>query len=824
MPTLRRALLSLALGVCVALPAAAQTPVTSSGEPQASNTGSVPAGAPAVNPASPPGTAYNQPNAGSIGPSPAGTVPSSSSAPSGPETRVNPATGASIAPPPPGAPKGPPGAGPNRLNFELKFAPEKGKKEGGAALGSAVTLDYKRDDYAVLTGAVQVHYQDLDLSGDHVEINLTTKEVVAQGNVILDQGPKRMTGTTLNFDLDTKTGKMLQATAFVAADYFFAGVEIDKTGDDSYTVYNGIFTACDQKTPDWSFRLQRADVDVEGYAHMRHVTFRVKQVPVLFTPYLLYPAKKDRASGLLVPTVEYTGERGAALNLAYFQTLGQSYDTTFHLTPFLRGYVGGGDEFRYHPTEGTWGDWTGYAVRDPVDKDKLRWKVDVNHETDDLPFGMRLVVHYQKYSDFDYLRDFERDFDTSSLRFIDSRAFITGNWGPNLLNIQLDDNQILFNTGTDFTSDVDQKKLPEFEYQLRSTKIGPTPFYAQMDNFFDYLEINRPGSYSGTYGRLDLFPQITLPVNTFPWLSLSVTGGYRLTEYQKSINPTTGLSFENQGLTRSLPYGSAEIVGPSFSKIMEYEIADFAKFKHVIEPRITYTYYGLFTDAQQLKVPQFDDIDAPLSTNNVRIALDNRILAKPDTADASAREILLFEIARMYSFDSAFPLDQSTTDLKTASDASPIDFMLRFAPTEKLSTKGEVEYSTFFKRIESTSLSSDWSFGNNQTLGLTWFTNYIPESGVSESNQVRVNTALDIIPQRLSIQAQVGWDIQNHLIGQQYYAINWAAQCYGFRLEFRKFEALEGPRLSDTDIRFSITLKGIGTLLDLNSRAVNSAP
>ncbi|HVR10718.1 MAG TPA: LPS assembly protein LptD [Thermoanaerobaculia bacterium] len=805
-------------------------------EPQAANTGNVPAGAPAVNPAAPPGTAPGQPSQGSIGPSPAGTVPSSApGATPGGGQRHNPATGAPAAPG--GAPKGPPGAGANRMDFNLKF------EDGGTAAGSAVTFDYKRNDYAVLTGAVQVHYQDLELSADHVEIDLTSKQVVAQGNVILDQGPKRLTGTTLNFDLDTKTGKMLEATAYVAPDYYFSGVEVDKTGEDTYEVFDGLFTSCVQKTPDWSFHLARARVEVEGYAHMRNVTFRVKELPLFYTPWLLYPAKKDRASGMLMPSIHSSGQRGSSISLAYFQTLGQSFDDTVYLEPYIRGYLGAGDEFRYHPTEGTWGDVEGYAVKDPADKGKLRWKVRADHDTEDLPFGMRMVMQYQKYSDFDYLRDFEHDFDTSSLRFIDSRAFLTGNWGPNLLNILVNDRQILFNNGTDFVSDVDQKKLPEVEYQVRSTKIGSTPFYLEMDNFLDYLDIIRPDSYSGEYGRIDLFPQITLPVNTFSWLNFSLTGGYRYTFYQKSLAttfttvpgvPVPGApppppvttetqAFANTSLHRALPYGSAELVGPSFSKIMEKEIAGFAKFKHVIEPRVTYTYYGPFSDFRQLALPQFDQIDGPLSTNNVRVALDNRLLAKSGEENASAREVMLFEVSRMYSFDSKMPFEESL-DLIRRSNASPWDFLLRFNPSEKTSVKGEVQYSGLFGRIASTSLSSDLSLPGNQIVGLTWFVNYLPETGMTESNEVRVNTALNVIPQKLSLQAQVGWDVQNHVLGQQYYAINWSEQCYGLRLEIRQFKALVGPRLSDTSIRFSLSLKNIGTVLDLNNRSTQTAP
>src|ERR1700730_9829951 len=104
-----------------------------------------------------------------------------------------------------------------------------------------------------------------------------------------------------------------------------------------------------------------------------------------------------------------------------------------------------------------------------------------------------------------------------------------------------------------------------------------------MVNFLAYLDINRPSSYSGQYGRIDLFPQITLPVNTFSWLNLALTGGYRYTFYQKSLATTFTTvpggpvppgepppppvttetqAFANASLHRALPYGSAEVVGP----------------------------------------------------------------------------------------------------------------------------------------------------------------------------------------------------------------------------------------------------------------------
>lgn len=726
-------------------------------------------------------------------------------APPGGEPAGAPQTTAAPAVPP--APTGPPGAGPDRLDFQLKFA------DGGSAAGSAVDLEYKREDYAVLTGAVQIRYQDVDLKADRAELDLETKIVTASGNVILDQGPRRLTGDTVVFNLDTKTGKLTNSTGQVTPDYYFTGTEVSKTGDDTYQITNGNFTSCSQEVPDWSFRLREARVEVDGYAHVRSASMRVKNVPVFYTPYILWPVKSDRTSGFLIPNIGYSDRRGASLGFAYFQTLGRSYDTTFHVDTYTEGFLGLGNELRYQPTAGTKGDLLGYYVRDP-ELDEWRWKVELNHTTEDLPWNMRGVVQFQEYSDFNFFRDFERDFDRNTLRFIDSRAFVSGNWGPHLLNAQLNSRE----TFIDLDNSIEQRRLPEIEYRLRSTRLARTPFYLQMLSSVNYLQIDRPQSYSGRYGRADLFPQVTLPIRTFPWLSLAITGGERLTWYGDSLNASQ-TEFTGEAQSRSFPVASADVVGPSFSRIFDKKIGKYARFKHVIEPRWTYTYLGEFDD--DFEVPLFDEVDTPRSTNRGRIALDNRILAKPDTENGVAREIFLFEIARNYSFDSTQPLQGNGVNSTTA---GPLEALIRFNPAERISFKLEADYDTLFGEITSTGFTGNYGFGGGDYLGATWFTRTQAATGESVSNQVRLNGAFGLDALHLRLEGQLNYDFEQQLLQQQQIVATYTGQCYGLRLELRDFRAGVGPRTRDKDIRLSLTLKNVGTFLDLNSRSSTVEP
>ncbi|HTQ79158.1 MAG TPA: LPS assembly protein LptD, partial [Thermoanaerobaculia bacterium] len=447
-------------------------------------------------------------------------------------------------------------------------------------------------------------------------------------------------------------------------------------------------------------------------------------------------------------------------------------------------------------------------------------KLQLNHVTDDLPFGMRGVISYQKVSDFNYYRDFERDITANSIRSIYSRGFITGNWGPHLLNILLDDRETFVGDETvapDLSNAIVQRKLPEVEYRLRSTEIGKLPLYIQFRGALDYLDIARPDSYSGRYGRLDLFPELTLPIRTFPWLSLSVTGGERLTWYGNKLDQATGQVFTGGGLTRNLPEASAELVGPSFTRIFD-GFGPFGKIKHVIEPRFTYTYQGAVDNPQE--IPLFDEVDFQSATNLGRVALDNRFLAKPKgDENGSAREILLFEIARSYSFDETQPLQVGELEPIRTTQQGPLEGLIRFNPTETTSIKYEVSYDTLFKHLASTALSGNVALNRQNSFGLSWFTHYVPDNGEKQDDQIGLSGSFDIIPKRLHLDAQINFDAVNHLLQQQRYIASWSSQCWGIQFELRDYRAGIGALQERTrDYRFSLSLKNVGTFLDLTGR------
>lgn len=690
-----------------------------------------------------------------------------------------------------------------RITFSLPFASETG---GGIASGTAGTLEYVQENVVIASDAVEFSYQNIKLQAEKISVDLETKKLTGEGRVILDEGPSRITGERVVFDLDTKTGTFFEAQAFVSPDVYFEGAEISKVDEDIFTVTDGTMTSCSEdRVPDWSFRLGKARVKTDGFAKVKNTRMRVKKVPILYLPYALFPVKGGRVPGLLFPNLGYSSSRGAVLGLAYFQPFGDSYDATIYGDLYGNDYYGLGTEFRYRPSLATGGTFQALAIDDPIE-DTVRWKASWRHSSNQLPFGMRGVVNYTDFSDFDFFRQFERNFNDVSIRSLYSSGFISGSWGSHSLNILADQRETFIRTDVTVT----QTQLPEIEYRLRPTRLGKFPLYLSLLTSANRLEVDRTNVIEGSYARADLLPTLTLPISTMPWLSFSVAASARMTWYQDSVTENQ-TAFRGESLTRTAPSVSASLIGPSFSKVVDKRVGGFGKFKHIIEPRWTYTRIDEFDD--QEFVPLFDEVDTLANQEIFSVSLVNRLLAKPADEDAlvaGAREILSFEIGQAFSLDDQpFELSQDRTRLGTQ---SPISARLRFTPSDRASLEARTTYSALFDRMSSASLLGGLRFGAD-SVGLTWVTSISPEQGTTRSHQARAFTDLTLVRNHLRMQNQINLDLLTGLVQQHRHIFYYTSQCYGIRFEFRE---LKTTTRRDRDIRLAVSLKNIGTFLDLN--------
>ncbi len=715
---------------------------------------------------------------------------------------------------------------PQLTTFEIRL------EDGSTVTGQAREVSTDGSGKWQVFGVEEILYQDISIKADQIDFDSETQDVVASGNVVFDQGPERLTGDSLEINLETELGRIINATGNSGTDYFFTGREVIKTGENQYRILDGAFSSCEGEVPAWSFRTRRADVTLGGYAKVRGATFRAKKLPLLYSPYILWPVMSDRTSGFLVPKPGYSERRGISLGLAYYWAINRSWDATFQTDLFSGdggglvftttetgesagyNYLGFGTEVRYKPSEGTEGIFEGYGIRDP-DRDETRWRMSYHHESRNLPAGMRAVINYEDASDFDYFLDFERRGDRHARRQLYSTAYLTGNWGPHSLNLNLDQRETFINADRNVTL----RQLPELEYKLRSTRIGSSPLYLDLRSSVHYLDVERTELQDNSYARADLFPNITLPIRTLPWLQFSFTAGGRLTWYGDSLTESSRLEadrttdFSGESITRAVPTASAEIVGPSFSKIFDSGGKKFSKFKHLIEPRITYSFLDDYED--QALVPLFDEVDRVSGANVARFSLFNRLLAKPaEEGGGGAFEILSFELSQDFSFDDEKPLQIGGLDengVRREKQQGPVRARLRYSPSNRTQIDTDVRYNTLFGAIESASLSSTLRFSGQSRLGVRWTTRIDPERDDTLTHQVRVSSRFPIVARRLFLDSSINYDILREEMILQRHLLRFQGSCYSVNLELGEYRRGE---LVDREFRFSLSLKNVGTFLD----------
>ena len=138
--------------------------------------------------------------------------------------------------------------------------------------------------------------------------------------------------------------------------------------------------------------------------------------------------------------------------------------------------------------------------------------------------------------------------------------------------------------------------------------------------------------------------------------------------------------------------------------------------------------------------------------------------------------------------------------------------ILRVNPSRATSFKAEAAYNTLFGQMQSVSLSGGTRIGNHN-LGGSLFTRWgSAENADITSNQARLFTSLALVPGKLTLDANLSFDIENEELLQQRYFINYQGSCYSLQFELRESTLGE---LKDRDFRFSFTLRNVGTFIDM---------
>ena len=604
----------------------------------------------------------------------------------------------------------------------------------------AQTLEYfsKLKKYSA-KGAVKVEQEGVTVEADEMVYYEETGDVSATGNVRYNDPQTFFTAETAEMNMEKKTGKLHDAEIFFKdGNYHLKSAEIERKAEQEFYSRNETeVTTCDGPIAAWCFRGKEMVLVPGEQITGRDVTFRVKDVPVFYSPYLWAPINKDRKTGFLIPSISNSSTRGFGISIPFFWAIAENSDATFLLDAYSRQGIGTGMEYRFIGPRGLQSAWWLYHIRDhDLHRDFTEFRA-VHDDRSSGGIGLFLNANIVNEKDFyrkiaehkELYRELSPYSEKNLQRFLESTAEV---------NIPFDNARayllaqywidLKYNTG-----DIPQK-LPEIGYVMNYTRLGS--FLVSADASAVYFW-NKNGVSAG---RLAVYPTVLHSVGSDVVLSQSVA--VRGTAYQFDHDAGSDRNHE------SLAF---EYDGNIHTRLFR----KYDSFTHIIEPAIGYRY---ISNAPNDLHYTFDEWELHRKTSRMEISLLNRILVR-------GKEMVTARITQ--------PLDTDNGDRPFR----PLEFEL--GTQKPFPAKVSAAYDVNTGQIQT--VSSDIR---------------IPFPSGSISFGQRYNRPEDIMVFRGGVEVQpvkpiqVGMDVRYDAKGEGLRQVNgyvqYTSQCWGVRVEAAK--------------------------------------
>jgi len=497
------------------------------------------------------------------------------------------------------------------------------------------------------SGNVDLRYGIYRLQADELTIYEAENRVVARGSVVFDQGDdQRITGATAIWNYKTKLGSFEDTTGFTnqtndGTVIYFTAERVERVSLDEIVVTKGKFTACEEAVPKWSFTAKRARIRTNDKIKLRSVRFRVKDIPLLPLPYASIPIKeRDRSSGFLTPSAGYSSRKGVKLSGAYYLTLGRSADVTFRADVFSKRGIGYGADFRTRANSRSYLNFGFYAVKDRL----FGPKADAQHPDQGgsliyaegvhyFPNGFTASADIRLTSNLAFRQEFAEGIQQIISPIEVSQVFVNKSWNDYTLNFLARSQVISIPNVSEKTRNlpsVHLEKRPTMPSFLKGVYFSYKAALEGVSRREEVIDLALYRSMTGTdpvvspslVQRLDIYPQITLPLQT-KYLNFTATGSARVTYYSNSFNDM------RQVVSRDVirKYGEfAFDIRPVALAKNYYGKNDAFKFRHVIEPYVTYRLVRGVNNFH--RVIRFDYVDTIANTNEVEYGVINRFYTR----------------------------------------------------------------------------------------------------------------------------------------------------------------------------------------------------
>ncbi len=589
----------------------------------------------------------------------------------------------------------------------------------------------------------------LQIKADRIEYDPNSRTAKAIGNLKVKAGEDSITAADGEISLTEQTGIFNQAILFHAENnMYLSGAIMKKTGLQTYHLQDGWVTTCPvgDDLPAWSITSRDTRITEQGYAIIRDASFRIKNTKLLYSPYLVLPARTARQTGFLFPEISQSEKNGSGLMAPFFINLSPSYDLTLFPGYYTKRGATGGIEFRYMADRRSMG-MLGATYLNDITSDTRGddYKSDGYLRTDEHRWWLRgKLDHYfnngvitrldiDLLSDRDYLQEFHKDlngfaknnkayidmfnrgFQAETITARDNIAQVSRNWTATNIFGEL---RIINDTGAQLPgTDSPVWTLPRLSISS-IMPVNKTPFDLSWQSEYSYF-----WRQSGRKGqRLDLHPRLHLPLAPAPWLESAVSGGIRETLYLAD-NTASATSPDNRWQSRTLT--DADITVATTLR-RDFSLSK-GIFRHLFRPEAGY-HYG--SAVNQAKLPLFDDNDRIAAKNWISLDLANYFFQSNNNKLLfDFRDWGYLKLSQTYDIDAP---SHQFSDLLLELELSPLPEMnIRYDTVISIHGQGIPYYNleARYRNDRGTSFSLDYRYKrHSEILEPFFYTDHLDDS------------------------------------------------------------------------------------------------
>ncbi|MFH0023975.1 LPS-assembly protein LptD [Pseudomonas fluorescens] len=532
------------------------------------------------------------------------------------------------------------------------------KSDAPTFIGAKASRYNTDDQVGTLAGDVVLRQGSMQVESDEASLYQAESRAELNGDVRIRDNGALIVGDHADVQLDTGEAKIDNAEYVMHKSRIRGNALYAKRAENAIIrLKDGTYTTCEPNSNAWQLKGNNITLNpATGFGTATNVTLRVKDIPILYTPYIYFPIDDRRQSGFLPPTIGSGSDTGFMLVTPYYFNLAPNYDATLYPRYMSkRGMLVEG-EFRYL-TKSSEGQFGAAYLNDEdddrkaqTDYDKTRYMYNWQHKGG-LDSRVFTEVDYTKISDPYYFQDLQTDqIGVKSSDYVNQQGAVT--YRGDSYTARLNAQQYQLATVSNITP---YGRLPQITFN------GQLPYHPEGLNFDYETELVRfdrdllTGNYvdkdggpinpDGTVGtprldnniqglarangdRLNLKPGVSLPMNwTYGFLKPSLK--YQYTQYNLDLDQKgkrTLLAGEDysRDQNRGVPIASVDS-GLYFDRNTSY----FGKnYRQTLEPRLFYLYVP---EKDQEDIPVFDTSE--YTFNYASLFRDNRFSGSDRVGD-----------------------------------------------------------------------------------------------------------------------------------------------------------------------------------------------